>query len=119
AAPRLPAYHAPAAASAAPLSMKQAFHILVLLAWGLAGCRGNVPDRPAQPSLARSLGLAEPALVEPVHAIASPPRGWAAEPLKQSDRHAHQVWMSPTGRTAYGVIHFALPGIADIFGIPY
>src|SRR5690606_6947596 len=29
------------------------------------------------------------------------------------------VWLSPTGRTAYGVIHFALPGIAEVFAIPY
>ena len=32
-----------------------------------------------------------------------------AQPLKQSDRHTHEVWLSPTGKTAYGVIHFKLP----------
>ena len=35
--------------------------------------------------------------------------GWRAEPLKASDRHNHQVWISPSGNTAYGVIRFKLP----------
>ena len=39
----------------------------------------------------------------------APPVGWVAEPLKTSDRHTHQVWLSPTGKTAYGVVHFTLP----------
>lgn len=38
-----------------------------------------------------------------------PPTGWTAEPIKSSPRHQHQVWVSPTGATAYGVIHFSLP----------
>ena len=37
------------------------------------------------------------------------PDGWTAEPLKKSGRHSHQIWLSPTGETAYGVIHFSLP----------
>ena len=31
------------------------------------------------------------------------------DPLKQTKNHAHQVWVSPTGHTAYGVIRFSLP----------
>ena len=31
------------------------------------------------------------------------------EPLKQTKNHAHQVWVSPTGHTAYGIIRFTLP----------
>src|SRR5688500_92404 len=38
-----------------------------------------------------------------------PPLGWQREPFKQSDRHNHLVWVSPTGGAAYGVIHFTLP----------
>jgi len=38
-----------------------------------------------------------------------PPPGWHADPLKISPKHHHQVWVSPTGSTAYGVIHFTLP----------
>ena len=37
------------------------------------------------------------------------PTAWKPDPLKKSDRHTHQVWVSPTGNTAYGVIHFNLP----------
>ena len=44
-----------------------------------------------------------------VQALVSPPKGWQVEPLKQSENHRHQVWLSPTGRTAYGVIFIRLP----------
>jgi hypothetical protein len=44
-----------------------------------------------------------------VIAICDPPAGWRADPLKKSAHHSHQVWLSPTGNTAYGVIHFNLP----------
>jgi len=47
--------------------------------------------------------------VESVAAMCYPPAGWTAEPLKSSSRHSHQVWVSPTRSTAYGVIHFSLP----------
>ena len=39
----------------------------------------------------------------------TPPEGWKPDPLKQSANHRHQVWLSPTGDTAYGVISFDLP----------
>jgi hypothetical protein len=44
-----------------------------------------------------------------VEALVVPPVGWAAQPLKHSSRHDHQIWLSPTGSTAYGVIRFKLP----------
>jgi hypothetical protein len=47
--------------------------------------------------------------VQAVSAVCYPPTGWAPEPLKESSRHRHQIWLSPTGSTAYGVIHFSLP----------
>ena len=46
---------------------------------------------------------------ESVQATVSPPLGWRADPLKLSSDHAHQVWISPSGRTAFGVIRFSLP----------
>jgi hypothetical protein len=55
------------------------------------------------------LGLTPPAPVESVSAICAPPDGWKAEPLKHSARHNHQVWLSPSGDTAYGVIRFTMP----------
>jgi hypothetical protein len=44
-----------------------------------------------------------------VNAMVDPPIGWRADPLKSSGSHTHQTWVSPTGRTAYGVIHFSMP----------
>jgi hypothetical protein len=49
----------------------------------------------------RSCSTSEAAVVPPV--------GWQKEPLKTSDRHKHQVWLSPSGNTAYGVIRFTMP----------
>jgi hypothetical protein len=54
-------------------------------------------------------GLSEPEPFDAVEAVVAPPAGWRAEPLKTSDRHNHQVWISPSGNTAYGVIRFKLP----------
>ena len=54
-------------------------------------------------------GLSLPAYDADVFAICDPPIGWQPDPLKKSASHTHQVWVSPTGLTAYGVIHFNLP----------
>jgi hypothetical protein len=54
-------------------------------------------------------GIAEPESLADVDAVVTPPSGWTADPIKSSDQHKHQVWKSPTGKTAYGVIHFSLP----------
>ena len=50
-----------------------------------------------------------PQYVESVDASAVVPPGWHADPLKSSATHKHQVWTSPSGHTAYGIIHFMLP----------
>ena len=44
-----------------------------------------------------------------VDATVTPPPGWTPEPLKQDEKHRHQIWLSPSGHTAYGVIYMALP----------
>ena len=54
-------------------------------------------------------GLTTPVPMQEVEATVAPPAGWTAEPLKTSERHNHQVWISPSGNTAYGVIRFKLP----------
>jgi len=54
-------------------------------------------------------GLLAPRPAETVQAMVTPPVGWNPEPLKFSDRHTHQIWLSPTGETAFGVIRFKLP----------
>ena len=50
-----------------------------------------------------------PQYVESVDARASVPAGWRPDPLKSSATHKHQVWISPSGHTAYGIIHVMLP----------
>jgi hypothetical protein len=74
------------------------------------GCHGG--DRHASSTQSLSpptTRLSPTTFVSAVDAGCAPPIGWTAEPLKQSPRHYHQVWLSPTRRTAYGVIHFDLP----------
>ncbi len=93
-------------------AMRHALLVCVvgLLVGGCASRRGEVrkvAPGPAEYYLA--VGLNQPVNVPSVVARCAAPMGWKAEPLKKSDRHTHQVWLSPTGRTAYGVIHFDLP----------
>jgi hypothetical protein len=71
----------------------------------LVGCAANHGAHQAVGPTTRPGGQA----VASVDAMCFPPAGWKAEPLKQSGRHSHQIWLSPTGQTAYGVIHFTLP----------
>lgn len=74
--------------------------LLLLAIVSLTGCAArHTPSNRALPSTLPA-GLA---------AACVPPRGWTMEPLKQTTRHAHQLWLSPTGHTAYGVIRFSLP----------
>src|SRR5437764_796817 len=54
-------------------------------------------------------GLSDPQPFDPVDAVVTPPVGWKADTLKADDSNTHQVWKSPSGNTAYGVIHFGLP----------
>jgi hypothetical protein len=54
-------------------------------------------------------GLQQPTPLETVQAVVTPPAGWQPQPLKTSDRHVHQIWLSPSGDTAFGVIRFRLP----------
>jgi hypothetical protein len=44
-----------------------------------------------------------------VLALCDPPLGWKPQPLKTTSNHTDQVWLSSTGDTAYGVIHFTMP----------
>lgn len=55
------------------------------------------------------MGLSQPVGVEAIAATCDPPAGWIAQPLRKSERHTHQIWLSPSGKTAYGVMHFKLP----------
>jgi hypothetical protein len=75
-----------------------------------AGCASPQANTPAPPTAEENLpGLDELAYVPTVNATCPVPAGWQAQPLKQNERHTHQVWISPSGKTAFGVIHFKLP----------
>ena len=69
----------------------------------------NSAPLPLPTTLPGTRGLSEPAYFDSVAATVVPPVGWRADPLKGSSRHKHQVWVAPSGTTAYGVIHFSLP----------
>jgi hypothetical protein len=78
-----------------------------------AGC-ANRPRHAGAPTtlpttLPAASGLSNPAYLGAVDATVVPPVDWRADPLKASSRHTHQVWVSPSGTSAYGVIHFSLP----------
>ena len=67
-----------------------------------------------------TIGLSNPHRVDSVEAMCTPPLGWKPDPLKHSERHDHQVWISPSGHTAYGVIHFSLPlPVSADFVLPF
>lgn len=85
-------------------------------------CAGCQPAR--RPATAPA--TSQPGLVFPfenwpgIHARVDPPPGWVAQPLKLDARHAHQVWVSPTGDSAYGVIYFKLPiPVSAEFVLPF
>jgi hypothetical protein len=69
----------------------------------------NTLDSSDPVSDAADIELSEPFGVTQLEAVAIPPAGWAPDPLKRSRSHAHQAWLSPTRRTAYGIIRINLP----------
>jgi hypothetical protein len=73
------------------------------------GCASHAPRRVAPPQYYLSMGLCQPKPVETVLAECDPPTGWIPQPLHKSERHTHQIWVSPSGKTAYGVMHFKMP----------
>jgi hypothetical protein len=87
---------------------------VLLLTLSSVGCQSShqgLVNAQAAPTLEQSaeMGLEPAQYLNPVRANVTPPLGWEAQPLKSSDEHAHEVWISPSGHTAYGVIRFDLP----------
>lgn len=76
---------------------------MMLLAWGCQQMR--------EPSLPATMpaGLLAPRAVDTVEAVCAPPAGWMMTPLEKIQGNYHQMWLSPSGHTAYGVIHIDLP----------
>jgi hypothetical protein len=86
--------------------------IAVTLVFITAGCRTSprhAAPLPMPSGLPTDDGLDSATYADALAATVSPPEGWKPDVLKESGRHKHRVWLSPTGRTAYGVIHFSLP----------
>src|SRR5215208_7891979 len=74
---------------------------------GCASSRPNVSSFTPTAAEAEHLelaGLAPMEWIPAVEAAAPVPAGWRAEPLKVQPRSKHQVWISPTGSTAFGVL---------------
>ena len=97
------------AVSPRQIAQRRSFFALLLigvLAALSGGCRHYYHPRAVQPPMA---GLNPATPNEDVQAMVTPPKGWIAQPLKFSDRHMHQIWLSPTGDTAFGAIRFRLP----------
>ncbi|HEY8666043.1 MAG TPA: hypothetical protein VIL86_05225 [Tepidisphaeraceae bacterium] len=74
----------------------------------LAGCQQRRPA-PAVAQLQPVPVSLQRQTLDDVMAVCAPPIGWTAEPLKKNERRRHQIWLSPSGKTAYGVIYFPLP----------
>jgi hypothetical protein len=69
------------------------FFLVAIVAPLLVGCANR----------SRAVRIAE------LDATCVPPAGWKLERSDQAARHAQRVWVSPTGKTSYGVIHFTMP----------
>jgi hypothetical protein len=87
--------------------------LTLLLAAGV-GCQSKYSHIAAyqpttQPLSVTPTEIDKPEPLPEVDALVTPPAGWAADPIKSSEQHKHQVWKSPSGKTAYGIIHFSLP----------
>lgn len=80
----------------------------VLLCAAVVGCAQGRPVARAV-STTMWVGLAAPEPVAELSAVCVPPMGWVLSPIKRNNTHVHETWVSPTGRTAYGVIRFNMP----------
>src|SRR6266576_2283693 len=83
-----------------PAQRRSFFAVLIaaLLLCGNAGCHHYYRPRAIQPPMT---GLRPATPNDDVQAMVTPPIGWTPQPLKFSDRHTHQIWLSPTGDTAF------------------
>lgn len=84
---------------------------VLLLPLILSACNTNgrhYVARTTQPTTPVT-GLTPGYPVEIVQAIVTPPVDWKPEPHKTTPRSEHDIWLSPTGDTAYGVLFIKLP----------
>jgi len=86
--------------------------LILALMLGLA-CQSKYSTLPTfQPATQPAIAATHPTLPQPsapLRAVVAPPVGWRPDALEDEKDHAHQTWVSPTGKTAYGVIYFGIP----------
>ena len=83
---------------------------VVALAWLCAtGCGSGKKRAVDAGPTSRPSGLSEPVVIPSLQASCVPPTDWNPKPIERAKNTVHQVWVSPTGATAYGVIRFSLP----------
>ena len=83
---------------------------LAIICVGCASSRQPEAPRPTAEMAAFRNDLSEPIDIPELDARVVPPLRWTIDPaVENSDRHTQTVWVSPSGGTAYGVIHFTLP----------
>lgn len=80
--------------------------LTVAMGWGCTARRFGVLAGEETADIA-GLGQVEPR--EDLHITARPPEGWIPSPIKLTAKTIHQIWISPTGSTAFGVIYAKLP----------
>jgi hypothetical protein len=89
------------------------FFALICLSIALVGCQPTPPTalQPTTRSISDAVngGLTSPIADQSLKAMICPPLGWKPDPPKITSSHRHQVWLSPTGDSAYGVIYFNMP----------
>jgi hypothetical protein len=85
--------------------------LLLLMACSAPPLRHTPMRPPTTQSVvhAAASGLSAPVDDPDLQAVVVPPVGWIQQPPKIDSRHAHRIWLSPSGDVAYGVIHFSLP----------
>jgi hypothetical protein len=83
------------------------FLALMLISCAVMGCAKH--KRPSITTQPVASHLTTPFYVEALDATVAPPVSWQLDKQKNAEDHSHQVWISPSGNTAYGVIHFHMP----------
>ncbi len=86
--------------------MRAVCGILIVI---ICGCRADRTSSPPVATQPPFTGLTTPQYVASLRATVAPPAGWTLGTREDSTAEGHQVWVSPTGKTAYGVINFSLP----------
>lgn len=77
---------------------------------GPAGAATATKTPSTAPSTLPSIAdLSAPYAINALEAVVDPPVGWRRDKSDVDARHAHFVWLSPSGDTAYGVVLMNLP----------